>query len=536
MVKKLLLILPLLAFCLPAQVQLNNAQLSNFQVVGSPPISSTPVDLLFQWTGTQGLLTTNIVVASEIGADKGVVNYIANLTSLEHTILTNESFTSKFLFNIGGVLHSNFPQSVVFDEDIATRFEGVVWTPSEIHSNLTIQGVFSFVTGGTSVNWDLIDIQGGNFSVVEKSDNPGNNYLLAHGDSGGTTKVGSTFNLLNNRNYIINLRHHLPPQLAEVMIVDEATGFLVGSSIAASTITNVAYVNFIEDYLWSSGATGNIRVRYEAFDWSNAAMPIGPDPAVLPVTNLIATQIATNQIDVAWGSPAYSGVAIVYCDFLLERNDGTNWFIVRTNTDTTFSDTVGLVFGATYTYRVTCKAHDFGYLSSVTTTSNPVTITAGCVTLSDSQESSYLQDAGTQIYVAGWIPSSGVSETICRIDAYLSGNNSLDGQWTLEVWSYGSGVPGTLITSSSSVNQSDVPPLASPDWLRFNNLNWSKSSGVEYVFVIHATGANPTAPKWRTAFPGDAGHDTVWNSPDGTTWTSIDIANLDRVWFREYKQ
>lgn len=329
----------------------------------------TPIDLLFQWTGTQGILTTNIVVASEIGSDKGVIQYTESHPDFQHTFITNESYSFPVV-NIGGLLYSNNTQSIVFNIDAADLgrspvYEGFQYLPTGSYSNFSVWFGIQYNSGG-SWNNDSVNIAGGQYAVMENIITTGSGYLNAHGQLGGnTSKFGVTDNILNGHDYRVTLRFNAAAQSVDVMCIDAANGFLVGAGSTNSDLSTVTNMK-IQDYLLNAGvSTGNIRWRQICVaTGAKAIIPLEPMPTVLPITNMAAVQIATNEIDVSWGKQAYTS-------FLLERNDGTNWSTVLTNYATTYADTTALVTGATYTYRVTAKA--FQYLSS-SVSSSPVTI------------------------------------------------------------------------------------------------------------------------------------------------------------------
>lgn len=330
-------------------------------------VGGTSVDLLFQWTGTQGLLTTNIVVASEIGVDKGVIQYMQPHPDLQHTVLTNESYSFPAV-NVGGLIYSNNTKSILFDLDAADLgrspvYEGFSWIPSGSYSNLSVWFGINYNAGGTWNN-DSVNIAGGTYAVMENIITLASGYLNAHGQLGtNTTKMGVTDRLINNHEYRVTLRFNAMAQKAEVMVIDAVDNHLVGSGYTNSDLGTVASMQ-IQDYLLpQSGVPGNIRWRQVALGMgANAVIPMEPAPLVLPITNLIVTLIATNEVDVSWERLAYT-------DSFLEKNDGTNWSIIQTNLDTSYSDTVNLVVGATNTYRITSLGHNFPYLHSVTVTS-----------------------------------------------------------------------------------------------------------------------------------------------------------------------
>lgn len=343
----------------------------------------TPVDLLFRWTGTQGILTTNIAVASEIGADKGIIQYTESHPNLQHTVLTNEVF-SRSAFNVGGVLYSTFSQSIVFDVSAADTnrspvYEGFQWLPALTHSNMSVAIGIRYYAGGTW-NIDNVNIGAGNplgtYSVVQNIITSGAGYLNAHGDFGGTTKTPVSENLVNGRDYSIYLRNNPVAQRCEVIVVDAATGILVGAGYAASAVGAVTSMK-VQDYLLAAGiSSGNFRVRYVAVDWTSAAMPLEPTPIVLAATNLVAAQASVTEIDVSWGRRPYTGsTTYPYTGSVIDRYDGTNWLSVGTNLLQAFADTNGLIVGTTYTYKVTEFASGFPAISSATITSAPVTLT-----------------------------------------------------------------------------------------------------------------------------------------------------------------
>ncbi len=474
--KKLLLLLPLLSLSLCAQVQLQNATLNNFQVTSTATQQQgTPVDLLFQWTGTQGLLTTNIVKASQIGSDKGTISY--TYADFTHVILTNSSFT-RAPFNVGGTLYSNFSQSLDFNQDIATAHEGFTWVPGQNHTNFSATMVFRPNLSGTAANRDFIVIGGGTFSVVEFIvDSGGSGYLVAHGDNGATTKVAATDRLTNNRDYSITLRHNVTAKRVEVMVIDSAGGFLVGSGYAASSIAGpIASIQF-KDYLWASGTTGNYYARFLAFDWSNAAMPLEPMPTVLPVTNLVSSQAATNEIDVSWGYQARS-------DWTLEKNDGTNWSTVWTTNLNSYTDTQNLVIGATYTYRVTANAFQY---SSTATTSTPLTlVNAGWhdnIEPADT-DTDNVSDNGIVVYGKVHLSTGGTATKIRTWDAEQQGPSN---------------VKLALFDSSKALVATGAVVSTVPDfsslWLESSITPTFLSSGDYYIGFVCDNNSAPQ--KWR---------------------------------------
>ena len=171
----------------------------------------------------------------------------------------------------------------------------------------------------------------------------------------------------------------------------------------------------------------------------------------------------------------------------------------------------------------------------------------GCTTATDKVDGGTLNDPTADVYEAGFVDASANTETICQIGLLIYGDNALNFTVNLEIWSYGSGVPGSLITSFGSVPAASLPDIPTGSgWTSgvsgiFTNFTgtWSKSSGTPYVFVTHLTGpdaaSNTTNRKWWSSNIGDPGHHTFWKSSDGSSWTAIDIVNLDRVEYRSFK-
>ncbi len=341
--------------CLSAQSQIviNGATLNGATISISgvtAPGLDIPIDLLFQWNGVNNtLLTTNVAIASEIGSDKGVISY-KDGTVIASTIVTNDAYTAPLPFSVGGVLYSNFNQSILFDLGNSVNYEGISWVPSGTHSNLSASFVFTPNVGGVSANYDVVDIAGGTYSVAEFIMPDTTGYFVAHGQVGAsTTKAGASDRLVNGVRYQVTLRHNVTDQQAEVFIVNADTGAFVGYGRTNSDNSTVNYV-LLQDYLWGAGALGNYKVQYLALDWTHAAIPLGQTPTIPVVTNLSLNEVSSSEVDIGWNGPP--------SDFILERDAGSGYVVLTTNANRgpiTFIDTT-VSAGNTYSYRVTAKA------------------------------------------------------------------------------------------------------------------------------------------------------------------------------------
>lgn len=144
--------------------------------------------------------------------------------------------------------------------------------------------------------------------------------------------------------------------------------------------------------------------------------------------------------------------------------------------------------------------------------------------------------AGTD-YAATYVDSTS-AETICAVSLYLKKVGTPTFDLTAEIWSYngGANTPGTFISASSAIASSTF--TTSYVYYKFTGLSWSKSASTRYAIVIRRTsgatdGSNYV--QWDSGNVGDQGHDTVWNSSDGSTWNAVDIANLNQGTFILWK-
>jgi hypothetical protein len=162
----------------------------------------------------------------------------------------------------------------------------------------------------------------------------------------------------------------------------------------------------------------------------------------------------------------------------------------------------------------------------------PAAAGGGCSTdSSETVPNNALQDFSihSQVYSATVLVSTS-TETICAAELFLKdltgGGFTMSGK--VEIWSLSGGEPDTLIDESDELDLATLGITGSYSWVTFPGLNWSKSSGTTYVILFHRTAYVGGGVHWRTENVGDPGHDTLWTSADGSSWTAVDIANLDR--------
>lgn len=161
----------------------------------------------------------------------------------------------------------------------------------------------------------------------------------------------------------------------------------------------------------------------------------------------------------------------------------------------------------------------------------------GCSTSgTDNQTGAVLDDKRISTdYTATWMTST-ASETICKVELFLKNAGGGDPGWdgVIEIRAYTAGAPGAVVATSSETDLSGL--TSSYAWIAFTGLSWSKSASTDYTITLkRSSGMLGGSVDWQTANIGDAGHDTLWTSTDGSSWTPIDIANLEQATFKTYK-
>jgi hypothetical protein len=172
----------------------------------------------------------------------------------------------------------------------------------------------------------------------------------------------------------------------------------------------------------------------------------------------------------------------------------------------------------------------------------PVAGGGGCTGAAgtDFRDSGYLDDeiflqGSGDSYLGTWM-SSTATETVCEIELYLMRTGVASYNIRVEIWSYGGGIPTAMLTSSDNILTTSID--TSYSWVRFTGLTWNKVNGTQYVIVARRVDGSPTGSsylQWRTANIGDQGHNTLWESTDGSSWTAMDIGDLEQGYFKSYK-
>lgn len=358
--------------------------------------TGTPVDLFLDFeNGTAGdILTTANLTAATRGNTSGTWDYEGLSDPLTHTKLHASNLDRRTPLAVLGVDYDGSgTRCVRFDMEAAGNYSGGAhpydrfkWIPpgglSIYDVSVTARYLFAAdlsraATGGTvgSVQIDLINIQHGEFTVVQYRFDGTTHSVLAHTSStgGGGSIVAGSVAIPAATPVCVTLRRSSTLNRVEVVVTHGTTGALIGTAgydsvDADGAVTQIVFGN----YLIFGG--GTIDIDNVAFDWTNAALPL--EPITVPdVTGIALDQTASNTVRMSWtgdglyyvierktGAGSWSVLDAYYFDSSPVAADGR----VQEYVDSTGSN------GDVYTYRVKAVVGDYesGYVES-----DPITIT-----------------------------------------------------------------------------------------------------------------------------------------------------------------
>lgn len=350
---------------------------SSEEVIGSP------VNLFFQFSGTDGdMATTNHVATARIPA-LGDVIYIEGRIP-EHTRIKAWPFTKRVPFNANGTVISNTTHALLFDmgSEIggAHTWEGFRWLPSGLDP---IEGVTAMwrvmltnVAADAAANFDF-PLVSGQYGVGQWQLSQGTYQLVAHSEPG---TAGAINGMTSNVWYNIHVRINNDAQKVEVAALNAITGELLGTASKVSpggpggSDYGALVYAMMQDYLWDGADSMQLLIGEWAFGWgANNRFPL--EPVEVPdVENVYAVQTGTNEVRLTWnGLGATSKV---------ERDGGAGWVTLTNEMIPVAWTGVGTgsrvfydsnaVEGTTYQYRVTAQIGDY---SSAPVSSGSITIT-----------------------------------------------------------------------------------------------------------------------------------------------------------------
>lgn len=355
---------------------------------------SVPVDILVTFDGMteDAALSPAMVQSAAIVADPSKAGTWRHYdvtdvnTPLDHTFVRAANYERRTPVSVNGTtyrdaagtrliefLHEGVGWGAGPDFD-PTELDVLRWTaPAGIGQNLSITSLAQFnadVDGSPQdTNIDHLTVYSGLHWMVATQHRDmldTRNTIQAHAsvDEGPSNK-GRRIPVVPGVTYSVTLRANNEEGRAEVVVVNNETGELVGSSwCPGSGIGSTPTFALIQDYLRFYG--GASRHSLIAIDFTNAALPL--ESIIVPApTSLVVAQSNIDEVTLTWNSRA------MFFD-IERRADGGAWASVATDvsdwtitltTDDTFSwvdDTV--VDGVTYEYRITAKVGDW---SSVAT-------------------------------------------------------------------------------------------------------------------------------------------------------------------------
>lgn len=258
--------------------------------------------------------------------------------------------------------------------------------PAGLSTGVSACGIskFNVATGGSDNSFDNFVLNStlavGYASLQASFPGVGGSYLRVEGQVSGVTGRGKDITIPDRTvEYLWNIRLNKTSQRAEICLIDNTTGALLGVSEAATDVSDMALIAWQDYLLNSGGGGGNIDHGIIGIDWTNAAFPL--DPVTVPQPSITASQTATNTITIPITSVAQR--------FKIERsaNAGSSWSTLNANYDiarntSQYVDSTANT-GGTYIYRVTALV---GSLTSVVSaSSSPVTVSG--LSVSDDFES-----------------------------------------------------------------------------------------------------------------------------------------------------
>lgn len=352
----------------------------NPYALGNPTIGS-PVNLFFQFSGTDGVdATTNLVSAARIPAI-GHVSYIEDRVTT-HTRMKAWPFTKRVPFNADGTVISNTTHAIMFDmgSEGAQQWEGFRWLPSGIDPIYGVTAMWRVmatnVAPSFAANFDFL-LSAGQYAVGQWQIAGGTYHLTSHSEPG---TAGSINGMTSNTWYNIHVRLNHAAQKVEVAAINAVTGELLGTASKVSpggpggTDYQALLYAYMQDYLWGGTFSMQLLVGEWAFGWgANNRFPL--EPVEVPdVENVYAVQTGTNEVRLTWNGRGSTSK--------VERDGGVGWVtltnemvpVAWTGVGTgsrVFYDSNALE-GTTYQYRVTAQVGDY---SSSPVSSGSVTIT-----------------------------------------------------------------------------------------------------------------------------------------------------------------
>jgi fibronectin type 3 domain-containing protein len=153
------------------------------------------------------------------------------------------------------------------------------------------------------------------------------------------------------------------------------SGILTNSSPAVSINVSVAGVQTLT-LIANNGVPNTI--DYDQGDWAGARLISSATQALVPPSNLIATDVSATQVNLSWTSTAANATG-----FVIQRStDGVNFTTIATlasTSPTTYSDTT-VAGSTTYYYQVLAADANAGLTSGASNIASVTTISASTIT------------------------------------------------------------------------------------------------------------------------------------------------------------
>lgn len=345
----------------------------NFSVPGA-------VDMIWVTTGADTtLITTATLLADTIGSTAGwTYGYTQNNPS-KHTRASATTFTRLDPIRLAGNAYTGAGYNICrfnLTEALtqsAPYYEGHVLTaPAGLALGMSMTGIskWNLTPGSGDVTYDTHIINCTDYAVLQTGNtiSPAGTTIRVEGRVSGVTQRGRFITIPSlSTVYTWHLRANRATQRAEMCLVDNSTGIVIGASECGTGVGDIASIQR-QDYLLSTlGGGGALDHGILGVNYTTAVYPLTVVTIPTP-TSVLALQTASGQITIRW-----SGVVQRY---RIERssNGGSSYSTIASydtgQANLEAYDDTGLSNATTYIYRVVALV---GSLESVVSSTSSVT-------------------------------------------------------------------------------------------------------------------------------------------------------------------
>jgi hypothetical protein len=357
----------------------------------SPPAPGPAVDLIFTGAGTNdAIVDATSLTAGVIGSLTGWSAWGFTYNNpLKHTHVRGTAYVRRTPISLGGVNYDGtgtknieFDLSEALVQDTPPLLDNYnISPPVGTTGSYTATGLVKFgaIFGDNDVNFDVVYIPNGSgWSAMQYGVLTGPiQRLIVHGQVSGVSKNGQAIIIPDtSKVYSWTMHSDVPNQLNQLLLVDNATGDVIGTSQAHNDAGEIAYLIW-QDYLLSVHSGGGaITVGLTGLALTVPAFPLETDLIIPIPTSVLASQSGGTSVLLTWTSPCQ-------CVKIERQHNGGAWSVIQSNYDSylagnsgQYSDT-GLTNGDTYGYRVSALVGDS--LSSDPSSVSSVTLSTSLI-------------------------------------------------------------------------------------------------------------------------------------------------------------